>query len=319
MRLFLPLISSEGVPFRSPKMSPDHSENSQILCSTSGGSSCANTQQKRIHRLEEEIENLRLHLLQKDRWEEKRVQAQKMESLETFAARISHDFNNILQSILGYTQLALFQMMGEGVTEESLKKIENAVHKGREFTERFLTFGRKNLPRFQNTDLNEEIVDMKDLLRRTIPAMIEIDYRLSPDLKKIRADKTHIQQIVMILSVNAKEAMIEGGGLVFETGNVRSQRDALLPDGHGESGEFVILSVADTGSGISPENLTRLYEPYFTTKEKGKRSGLGLAIVYSIVKNHGGWIDCSSRTGEGTTFRIYFPALSSEDSGQTDS
>lgn len=260
---------------------------------------------KRIRELERELQELRSKLLESHRLEEQLIQAQKMESLANLAAGIAHDFNNILQSILGYTQLALSE---KETDRETFRQIEKIVVKGRELTEQFMTFGRKRLPSFSSLDLNQKIRDVMSLLRRTIPGMIDIELDLSHDLKEIHADSSQIEQVLMNLGINARDAMPQGGRLIFKTRYVRIEGNhPLLSGGAGEK-EYALLSVTDTGCGIAPENIKRIYEPFFTTKAKGQGTGLGLAMVYAMVKNHGGFIDCSSRLGEGTAFSLYFPA-----------
>jgi two-component system cell cycle sensor histidine kinase/response regulator CckA len=265
--------------------------------------------QEKIDGLEEELRNLKLRLQEKRQLEEQLIQAQKMESLANLAAGIAHDFNNILQTILGYTQLALLGIKAGVPQEDAFQKIERIVHKGSELTEQFLTFGRKKLPNFASLDLNQKARDLANLLRRTIPKMIEIDLQLSDDLKAIHADGGQIEQVLMNLCINAKDAMPQGGRLVIRTENIELKREHPLMQLSAHPGEYVLLSVSDTGGGIPPENLKHIYEPFFTTKDQGKGTGLGLAVVYAIVKNHEGFIECSSQMGEGTTFRIRFPAL----------
>jgi nitrogen-specific signal transduction histidine kinase/ActR/RegA family two-component response regulator len=264
---------------------------------------------KRIRGLEQELQELRSKLLESRQLEEQLIQAQKMESLANLAAGIAHDFNNILQSILGYTQLAL---ISEKETDrETFRHIEKIVAKGRELTEQFLTFGRKRLPSFSSLDLNQKVRDVMNLLRRTIPKMIDIELDLSDDLKEIHADPSQIEQILMNLGINAKDAMPQGGRLLFRTRNVRIAEDhPLHARGRGER-EYALLSVEDTGCGIAPEDMKRIYEPFFTTKAKGQGTGLGLAMVYAIIKNHGGFIECSSIVDRGTAFSLFFPAAKS--------
>jgi two-component system, cell cycle sensor histidine kinase and response regulator CckA len=256
---------------------------------------------------EEEIKFLRSKLQEKQRLEEQLIQAQKMESLANLSAGIAHDFNNILQSILGYTQLALISREDDRHLE-TFRQIEKIVGKGRQLTEQFLTFGRKKMPSLSSLDLNQKIQDLLTLFRRTIPGMIDIEVNLSSDLKPVRADAGQIEQVLMNLAINAKDAMPHGGRLSFKTKNTQNGAEPPFPDGSRKGG-YVLLSITDTGHGIPPQHMKRIYEPFFTTKPSGKGTGLGLAMVYAIVKNHGGTIECASKVGEGTTFSIYFPAL----------
>lgn len=262
---------------------------------------------KRISELEQELQELRSKVQENKQLEEQLLQAQKMESLANLAAGIAHDFNNILQSILGYTQLAL--LSAKEADRATFRQIETIVGKGRELTEQFLTFGRKRLPSFSSLDLNQKIQGVMSLLSRTIPKMVDIELDLSGDLREIHADGSQIEQVLMNLAINAKDAMPQGGRLTFKTRNVRIDGShPLLPRG-GDEKDYALLSVEDTGCGIAPENMKKIYEPFFTTKAKGQGTGLGLAMVYAIVKTHGGFIECSSTLGEGTTFSLFFPAV----------
>ena len=262
----------------------------------------------RIEDLEEEVRNLRSRLSEHRKLEEQLLQAQKMESLANLAAGIAHDFNNILQAILAYTQLARFGKNEADPDYETFLQIEKTIMKGSELTEQFLTFGRKTLPRSAPLNLNQKIKDVVELLKRTIPRMIEIELALAADLKPVNADAGQIEQLLMNLSINARDAMPERGKLFFKTENVTLTEQHPFMHLNPQPGEYILLSVSDTGSGIPPENMKRIFEPFFTTKLKGKGTGLGLAMVYAIVKSHGGFVDCSSKVGEGTTFRIHLPA-----------
>lgn len=245
------------------------------------------------------------------------TQDEKMESLGNLAAEIAHDFNNILQSILGYTQLALLSDRASNPHLDTFRQIEKIVLKGRELTEQYLTLGRKRLPGVSFLDLNEKILTAATHLRRILPAEIDIQLDLSPDLKKMHGDTTQIEQVLMNLSMNAGDAMPQGGKLHFKTRNIQiKENDTLVLLGM-PKGEYVLLSVEDTGRGISPEHLGRIYEPFFTTKAKTRGTGLGLSIVYAIVKNHGGHVACTSKPNAGTVFLLYFPA-SRSDGNQAD-
>lgn len=266
--------------------------------------------QEKIRRLEQDALDLKRKLLHQENLEEQLIQAQKMESLANLAAGIAHDFNNILQSILGHTQLALFRKKQGDPDLDTFQQIEKMVERGRELTEQFLTMGRKKLPSFAPLDLNRRVRDTAKLLRRTIPKMIDIELVLSQDLKSIQGDDGQIDQVLMNLSLNARDSMAKGGGLTFKTESVLLDADHTPLGPNVPPGDYTSLSVSDTGCGISENAMKRMYEPFFTTKSGGKGTGLGLAIVYAIVKNHGGWLQCESRVGKGTTFTLYFPALS---------
>jgi len=246
------------------------------------------------------------------RLESQLQQAQKMEAVGTLAGGISHDFNNILQSVLGYTQILLLDKEEEDSDFQKLAQIESAAKRASELTQQLLTFSRKVESRLRPVDLNQEVRQVEKLLKRTIPKMINIELYLKGDLKVINADPAQIEQVLMNLGINARDAMPEGGRLVIET------KDLFLDDEYCRQhlgavpGEYVLLSFTDNGEGMAKESLEHIFEPFYTTKEAGKGTGLGLAMVYGIVKSHGAYIKCYSERGEGTTFKIYFPVLRQE-------
>jgi len=277
--------------------------------------------QEEINRLENEIFILRTRLAEHNNLTEQLRQAQKMEALATLASGIAHDFNNVLQTILGYIQLLLIKRTEDDPDYKTLTQIEDIVYEGSVLTKQFLTFGRKVERKCSPLDLNANIKKIKKLLSRTIPKMIHIDLRLAGELKMINADAGHIEQVLMNLSLNAKDAMPDGGTLSFKTENIiyGEKNASLLSHPNAMPGEYVRLSVSDTGLGMSPGTLERIFNPFFTTKETEKGTGLGLSMVYTIVKDHNGFIECASQIGGGTTFKIYFPVLASESRTEPDS
>ena len=263
--------------------------------------------EREIARLENEVRFLRSELKGRRKLEEQLLQAQKMEALATLSGGIAHDFNNILHCILGYIEWAQFKQYEGSPDYEFLEQIESMVQKGRHLTEQLLAFGRKMDAQLDVLDLNQIIKNVEKILRRTIPRMINIELQLDDNLKNVSADAGQCEQILMNLCLNAKDSMPDGGKLILKTENVRlaGKPDAAhinLPPG-----DFIRLTISDTGHGISEDKLVHIYEPFFTTKEKGKGTGLGLSMVYAIVQNYDGAIDCSSDPGSGTTFRIYLP------------
>jgi len=252
-------------------------------------------------RKESEEERKKLH--------DQLLQAQKMEAVGTLAGGIAHDFNNSLQGILGYAQILIFDKNKEDPDLKLLKQIEKAAKWSSELTKQLLTFSRKMESQLRPLDLNQEVRQLEQLLERTIPKMIGIDTRLGNDLKIINGDPIQIEQVIMNLSINARDAMPDGGNLVFECENTILDDNYCKMHVDVSPGEFVRLSISDTGIGMNKQTQEHIFEPFFTTKGTGEGTGLGLAMVYGIVKNHHGHITCESRPGKGTSFRVYFPVI----------
>lgn len=239
-------------------------------------------------------------------------QAQKMEAIGTLAGGIAHDFNNLLQIILGYTDLLLMQKDPVHPDLQKVEVIHRAARDGAELVSRILTFSRKAESKARPIDLNEEIRRAEKLLRRTVPKMIEIKLALADELRIIDADPAQMEQLLLNLAVNAQHAMPDGGDFVIETSNA-SMSDQYLRTHLGvKPGQYVRLTVSDTGIGMPPEVLDRVFEPFFTTKTNGEGTGLGLAMVHGIVSQNGGHIRCYSEPGMGTSFNIYFPVSETE-------
>jgi PAS domain S-box-containing protein len=235
-------------------------------------------------------------------------QAQKMEAIGTLAGGIAHDFNNLLQAMQGYTELLLLDKTPRHPDFRALEQIGRAIRRGSELTRQVLTFSRKVEARLQPIDLNRLIESLGAMLSHSIPRMIAIVLDLAPGIWSIHADKAQMEQVIMNLVVNAKDAMPDGGQLRIATRNRCADPERDPSDFDLLSGRCVELTVADTGVGMDPETLKNIYDPFFTTKETGKGTGLGLAMVYGIVKAHGGRIACRSAPGEGTGFTICLPA-----------
>lgn len=238
-------------------------------------------------------------------------QAQKMEAIGTLTGGIAHDFNNILQVIIGYSELMCEdERLPEDLDADILKISEVAI-RGAELVRRLLTFSRKSDYKPQPLDLNRRITDLRKMLKRMIPNAININFLAHEALPGIYADPTQIDQLVMNLVINARDAMPEGGNLTFETARIVLDKtdSELLATAH--PGPYVQLTVTDTGTGMDDTTLSHMYEPFFTTKTPGKGTGLGLAVVHGIVEQHGGFVVCESKPGVGTTFRVNFPAIDS--------
>ena len=236
-------------------------------------------------------------------------QAQKMEAVGTLAGGIAHDFNNLLQVIQGYTEVLQNEVGRNKTSFEALQKIHRSAKRGAELTRQLLTFSRKVQSERRPLDLNREVEQVKRLLERTIPKMIEIELYLSECPAVVSADPIQVEQAIMNLAVNAKDAMPEGGKIVIETGRVRLDEQFCKTHLGARPGEYVLLTISDTGNGMDREILEHVFEPFYTTKDVGKGTGLGLAMVYGIVKNHEGYILCYSEARTGTTFKIYLPAM----------
>ena len=243
------------------------------------------------------------------RMEEELRQAQKMEAVGQMAGGIAHEFNNFLGVVLGFSELlsdeaATNERLGQCVTE-----IKAATQHAASLTHQLLAFSRKQVLTPQVLDLNRCIWDAHNLMRRLVSANIEVVPMLAPDIGRVKADPSQVQQILINLLVNARDAMPQGGKVVIETADVEldepytSQHVGLL------AGSYVLLSVSDSGLGMSAETRSHLFEPFYTTKEPGKGTGLGLSTVYGIVRRSGGHINVESIEGKGTTFRIYLPRL----------
>lgn len=239
-------------------------------------------------------------------------QAQKMEAIGTLAGGIAHDFNNLLQAIQGHVELLLMDKPSDHPDFRGLSQIGLAVRRASDLTRQVLTFSRKVDARLAPIGLNTLIEGLKSMLDHTIARMITIELDLVPALWNIRADKAQVEQVIMNLVVNAKDAMPEGGKIRIATENITiGPHDAhsdldILP------GRYVQLCVSDTGHGMEEKILQNIYDPFFTTKEPGRGTGLGLAMVYGIVKAHGGRIACHSQPGQGTRFTICLPAMDAD-------
>ncbi len=246
---------------------------------------------------------------EKEHLQSQLLQSQKMEAIGTLAGGIAHDFNNLLQVVLGYSEILLERKEKKEPDYKDIQKIYQAGKRGAELVKNLLTFSRRVEPQYVMVDVNQQITALRSLLSRTIPKNINIDLRLSNDLNSILADSSQIDQILMNLAVNARDAMPDGGTITIETANVRLDEDYCRKNLKTQPGDYVVISLADTGHGIPKEMLEHIFEPFFSTKEVGKGTGLGLATVYGIVTQLKGHITCHSDPGTGATFIIHLPSV----------
>ena len=240
------------------------------------------------------------------------AQSQKMESIGSLAGGVAHDFNNMLSVILGHLELLLEDLPAQSRSlREPLGEIQKAAERARDLTHQLLAFGRKQVLRMQMLDLTLVVGGFEKMLSRIIGEDIELSTCLAKDLGLVRADPVQIEQVLLNLAVNARDAMAQGGKLIIETMNIALDADYANKHTDVTPGDYVMLAVSDTGQGMDGETQRRVFEPFFTTKERG--TGLGLATVYGIVKQHGGNIWVYSEPGRGTVFKVYLPRVSSEE------
>lgn len=262
-----------------------------------------------VQKLEKQIEELNLQLSDYETVKEQLAQAQKREALVSLSGGIAHDFNNILHCILGYTEMALSEKKNGCNGFESIEQIQAIVNRGRDLAQRFLMFGKKNAHHSAELNFNTIIEEVNCLLLRTIPRNITLEHELDSTLKSITGNMGQCEQIIMNLCINAMDAMPHGGKLIIKTENINFTQSGPLRTKLGITpGSYVHISVSDTGVGMSKDTLNRIFEPFFTTKEKNRGSGLGLSVISSIVAGHGGYLDCTSKPGLGSTFDIYLPS-----------
>ncbi len=238
--------------------------------------------------------------------------AQKMEAIGRLAGSVAHDFNNLLTVIYGQAELALMELGETGPIQKNIYQILSTTDRAADLIRQLLAFSRKQViePRFIN--LNNALVGMEQMLQRLIGEDVELKFLMEPDLGMVKADPSQIDQIIINLAVNARDAMPEGGKLTIETLNIELDKPFAETLPGSAPGPYVQLSVSDTGHGMNQEIMAHIFEPFFTTKSKEKGSGLGLSTVYGIVKQSSGFISCYSEEGHGTTFKIYFPRVTGE-------
>jgi two-component system cell cycle sensor histidine kinase/response regulator CckA len=251
-------------------------------------------------------------ITERKRLENHFLQSQKMETVGRLAGGIAHDFNNILTVIKGYTQLLLSELNEDHPLRENLKEIKKSTERAEDLTRQLLAFSRRQVMEMKVIDLNHLIKNLEKMLCRVIGEDIELTTFLTDDLGRVKTDPAQIEQVILNLAVNARDAMPSGGKLTLETNNVELDKDYARTHISVAPGHYVMLSVSDTGCGMTPEVKDRIFEPFFTTKVKGKGTGLGLSTVYGIVKQSGGNIWVYSEPDKGTAFKIYLPRVEEE-------
>src|SRR6202167_2762160 len=250
--------------------------------------------------------------------EEKFRQAQKMEAVGRLSGGVAHDFNNLLGVIIGYAEYLQESLEPENALRTSVDEILKAGKRAASLTRQLLAFSRQQVLDPKVLDLNGVVSDMEKMLRRLIGEDVELSTVLSPDLGRLKADQGQLEQVVMNLVVNARDAMPQGGKLAIETQNMIMDEAFIRRYPYPvQPGPYVLLTVTDSGIGMDAETKARALEPFFTTKEKGKGTGLGLSTVYGVVKQSGGYIDIYSSPGAGTTFKIYLPRVHEAIKGET--
>lgn len=241
------------------------------------------------------------------------LHSQKMEAIGRLAGGVAHDFNNLLTAITGYTELLIDSIPFEAPMQGDLKEIKKAADRAASLTRQLLAFSRRQPLQTTITDLNNLVTNMQKLLKRLLGEDIELIPMLEPSLARVKIDQGQIEQVLMNLAVNARDAMPEGGMLTIKTENITL--DESLPESikYGHIGKFVRLSISDTGIGIEKAMLEKIFDPFFSTKGPGEGTGLGLAVVYGIIQQHKGWINVVSEPNQGALFEIYLPAYSIDD------
>jgi two-component system, cell cycle sensor histidine kinase and response regulator CckA len=271
---------------------------------------------ERTATLKQANEQLRLELEERVRAEALRMkleaqlrQSQKMEAVGRLAGGIAHDFNNLLTVINGYSEMILQSLSEHHPLYRNIEQIKKAGDRAAGLTRRLLAFSRQQVLQPKVLNLNEIVGDLKEMLRRLIGEHIELVIGLDPHLKSIKADPGQLEQLLLNLAVNARDAMPDGGQLMITTSPLRGTPEAVQPGLQLQPGDYVKLTVSDTGTGMTDEVKAHLFEPFFTTKDPGQGTGMGLSICFGIVQQSAGYIDVESVIGQGTTFTVLFPVV----------
>jgi PAS domain S-box-containing protein len=267
-------------------------------------------QVKDPYRSEPCVEMIAEDITERLRLQKQVVQAQKFEAIGQLAGGIAHDFNNMIGAIIGWADLGVEETEPASRTHAHFEKVRQQADRAAALTRQLLAFARRQILEPRTIDLNETIVATLGLLENVIGGNIEIKAKLAPNLAVVRADITQVEQVLMNLCINARDAMPNGGLLHVQSSNASLDPDYCAFQPLARPGDYAVLTVTDTGTGMNQATIDRIFEPFFTTKEVGKGTGLGLATVYGIVRQHGGFLQVYSELGAGSTFRAYFPVSS---------
>jgi PAS domain S-box-containing protein len=243
--------------------------------------------------------------------EKQLLEAQKFEAIGQLAGGIAHDFNNMIGAIVGWADLGADETEPASKVRRHFEKVRQQAQRAAALTRQLLAFARRQILEPRDIDLNRSVTETLSLLEKVIGSNIEIKAKLMPDLAVVRADPTQVEQIIMNLCINARDAMPHGGSLTIETSNVTFDEASCAQTPLARPGIYAMLAVADTGTGMDAATLGRIFEPFFTTKQLGKGTGLGLATVYGIARQHGGFVTVESEVNKGSTFRTYLPMSAS--------
>lgn len=266
-----------------------------------------------LAKAENEIQERKRSEVQKNRLQTQLLQSQKLESVGLLAGGIAHDFNNILTAVHGFAEIAAQEVDENSRARKEIDEVIKASTKAKELIQQLLAFAKIQPIDMKRIDLNRVINDFSEMLSRTIRNNIRIHKNLCEDPGTIEGDPVQIEQIMLNLALNSQDAMQDGGAIIIETTRIVVESDICITHGEIVPGEYILMTIADTGTGIDPELIDNIFNPFFTTKEFGRGTGLGLSTVYGIVKQHRGLIHVYSEIGNGTIFKIYFPVEDGRD------